>query len=85
MHDPEACVKIDSTLPGSRVAAQLAGLTQRKKPTRLSERMNTFASRQLRGARAMREIRLLTETSTQIRNSALPKAPYSPFRRGSYE
>jgi len=54
-----------------------------KKPTALPERSNAFAYRQLREARAMRESRLLTETSTQIRISARPKAPHPPFRRGA--
>jgi hypothetical protein len=31
----------------------------------------------------MREIELLTETSTQIRISEEPKAPRSPFERGA--
>ncbi len=79
MRDPEARTKDVSTLPGNRVAAQLAGSYAMKKAHASARtRMMPWRSKQLREARAMREIRLLTETSTQIRISA--DAESSPFR-----
>jgi hypothetical protein len=54
-----------------------------EKGPRPPERTMTFASLQLREPRAMREIRLLTETSTQIRISALPKASRSALLVGA--